>query len=303
LFNARVHIGARALLHHAQELEEPTDMAMHALLDKPEERFVAPTRNLFGFNFVSDHDVTNVVDRITGPQPSDELLPFVLTPNVDYIVRLRESRHADLAEVLPRARYVLPDGQPIVWTSRFTGEPLPARLPGSTMFPVMWKRVVDERRPTVVIASNDRTAAALRREYPEAGVVVPHHFNADDRTEVATVAAQVVDSIRATDAEFVFVGISFPKQQRVALAAMDTLRAAGERVPLFLLLGGSFEMYLGEVKRAPTWVQKSGLEWLFRFIQEPRRLFKRYFVTDTRFILLLVQELVRCRTYRGSQFL
>jgi N-acetylglucosaminyldiphosphoundecaprenol N-acetyl-beta-D-mannosaminyltransferase len=167
----------------------------------------------------------------------------------------------------------------------------------------MWKRVVEERRPTVVIASNDRTAAALRREYLEAGVVVPHYFDADDRTEVANVAAQVVDSIRATKAEFVFVGISFPKQQRVALAAMDTLRAAGERVPLFLLLGGSFEMYLGEVKRAPAWVQKFGLEWLFRFVQEPRRLFKRYFVTDARFMLLLVQELVRFRAYRGSQFL
>src|SRR5437588_3074042 len=88
---------------------------------------VAPrTRKLFGFNFVSHDDVSTIVDHITGPQPTDELLPFVLTPNVDYIVRLRESGLSDLANVLPRARYVLPDGQPIVWTSRFTGEPLAA---------------------------------------------------------------------------------------------------------------------------------------------------------------------------------
>jgi N-acetylglucosaminyldiphosphoundecaprenol N-acetyl-beta-D-mannosaminyltransferase len=277
-------------------------MAMQALLEKPESRFSPPTRNLFGFNFVSHHDVATIVDRITGPQPTDELLPFVLTPNVDYIVRLREAGLADLAKVLPQARYVLPDGQPIVWTSRFTGEPLAARLPGSTMFPVMWKRVVEERRPTVVIASTEETAARLRAEYPDAGVIVPPRFDAEDRRQIARVAEQCLALIRETKAEFVFVGISFPKQQRVALAVTDLMRAAGEVAPLFLLLGGSFEMYLGQVKRAPKWMQRVGLEWFFRFVQEPRRLFKRYFVTDVRFGWLFLGELARSRATRGSEF-
>jgi N-acetylglucosaminyldiphosphoundecaprenol N-acetyl-beta-D-mannosaminyltransferase len=276
-------------------------MAMEALLEKPEASFSSPTRNLFGFNFVSDHDLSTVVDRITGPQPTDELLPLVLTPNVDYIVRLRESSLADLAEVLPRARYVLPDGQPIVWTSRFTGEPLAGRLPGSTMFPAVWKRVVDEKRPTVVIASTQATADQLRKEYPDAAVVVAPQFDADDQMQVAQAANQCLAAIRETKAEFVFVGISFPKQQRVALSVLKRLKAAGEPLPLFLLLGGSFEMYLGQVKRAPTWMQRSGLEWLFRFVQEPRRLFKRYFITDTRFAWLFARELFRSRSTRGSQ--
>jgi N-acetylglucosaminyldiphosphoundecaprenol N-acetyl-beta-D-mannosaminyltransferase len=276
-------------------------MAMEALLEKPDGRLSAPTRNLFGFNFVSDHDLTTVVDRITGPQPSDELLPLVLTPNVDYIVRLRESSMADLAVILPRARYVLPDGQPIVWTSRFTGEPLAARLPGSTMFPPLWKRVVDEKRPTVVVASTQETADRLGQEYPEAAVVVAPHFDADDQMQVARVANDCLAAIRATGAEFVFVGISFPKQQRVALSVLKRLKAAGEPLPLFLLLGGSFEMYLGQVKRAPTWMQGCGLEWLFRFIQEPRRLFKRYFITDTRFAWLFVRELLLSRTAHSSE--
>jgi N-acetylglucosaminyldiphosphoundecaprenol N-acetyl-beta-D-mannosaminyltransferase len=205
--------------------------------------------------------------------------------------------------VLPQARYVLPDGQPIVWTSRFTGEPLAARLPGSTMFPVMWKRVMDNRRPTVVIASNEETATQLRTEYPEAGVIVPPHFDADDQAQIARVAEQCLAVIREKKAEFVFVGISFPKQQRVALVVTELMRVAGESVPLFLLLGGSFEMYLGQVKRAPTWMQRFGLEWLFRFVQEPRRLFKRYFVTDTRFAWLFVRELVRSRTTRNAEII
>jgi N-acetylglucosaminyldiphosphoundecaprenol N-acetyl-beta-D-mannosaminyltransferase len=277
-------------------------MSTVALREKSDDRFSPRTRNLFGFNFVSDDDVSAIVDHIAGPQPSDELLPFVLTPNVDYIVRLREAGLADLAEILPRARYVLPDGQPIVWTSRFTGEPLAARLPGSTMFPVIWKRVMDERRPTVVIASNEVTAARLRQEYPEAGVFVPPQFDADNRAQIAHVADQCAALVRDTRAEFVFVGISFPKQQRVALAVTELLREAGESVPLFLLLGGSFEMYLGDVKRAPQWIQRAGLEWFYRFVQEPRRLFKRYFVTDTRFVWLCLRELVRSRTTRRSEF-
>jgi N-acetylglucosaminyldiphosphoundecaprenol N-acetyl-beta-D-mannosaminyltransferase len=277
-------------------------MAMEALLEKPEVRFSAPTRNLFGFNFVSDRDLSTVVDRITGPQPIDELLPLVLTPNVDYIVRLRNSSLADLAEILPRARYVLPDGQPIVWTSRFTGEPLAARLPGSTMFPAVWKRVVEERRPTVVIASSKDTADRLRQEYPEAEVVVAPQFDAEDQMQVARVASQCLEAIRQTRPEFVFVGISFPKQQRVALSVLKHLKAAGEPLPLFLLLGGSFEMYLGQVRRAPGWMQRCGLEWFFRFVQEPRRLFRRYFITDTRFLWLFVGELFRSRSTRSSEF-
>jgi len=276
-------------------------MAMEALLEQPDRRLSAPTRNLFGFNFVSDHDLSTVVDRITGPQPADELLPLVLTPNVDYIVRLRESNMADLAEVLPRSRYVLPDGQPIVWTSRLTGEPLAARLPGSTMFPAVWKRIVDERRPTVVVASSQETADRLRNEYPDAAAVVAPHFDADDQMHVAQVANDCLAAIRETKAEFVFVGISFPKQQRVALSVLRRLKAAGEPLPLFLLLGGSFEMYLGQVKRAPTWMQQYGLEWFFRFIQEPRRLFRRYFITDTRFAWLLVRELFVSRTTRSAE--
>ena len=256
--------------------------------------------SLFGFNFVNDGNLSTIVDRITGPQPADDLLPFVVTPNVDYIVRLREAGLADLAETLPRARYVLPDGQPIVWTSRFTREPLAARLAGSSMFPVVWKTVVEERRRAVVIASTEQTAQLLKKEHPDAGVIVPPHFDADDPLQVASVAARCHALIEEIDPEFVFVGIGFPKQQRIALALVESLGAAGRPVPLFLLLGGSFEMYLGQVKRAPEWMQRCGLEWFFRFAQEPRRLFRRYFITDMRFAGLFVEELLRSRAVRRS---
>ena len=210
------------------------------------------THELFGFDFISDTDCARTIERILGPQESDGLLPLVITPNVDDIVRLGEPRHAELAVAEHGARYVLPDGQPIVWTSRLAGRPLAARLPGSSLFPPLWQRVARERRRAVVVVSTDDVGAVLLREHPDVGVVVPPYFDADDAEQLAAVVDECRDMIEQIDPELVFLGISFPKQQRVALALMRQLEGSGRSVPLFLLLGGSFDMYLGRVPCAAS---------------------------------------------------
>jgi N-acetylglucosaminyldiphosphoundecaprenol N-acetyl-beta-D-mannosaminyltransferase len=169
------------------------------------------------------------------------------------------------------------------------------------MFPVVWKRVVEDRRRVVVIAATQETAGLLKHEYPEAGIVVPPHFDAEDPSQLARVVAACLAVIDEVKPDFVFVGISFPKQQRIALALIEILSAAGEHIPLFLLLGGSFEMYLGRVPRAPRWMQATGLEWMFRFLLEPRRLFRRYFVTDMQFLWVFVTELARAKSVRRAE--
>ena len=251
------------------------------------------TRRVFGFDFISSQGVEAVAEQILGPQPDDGLLPVVLTPNVDYLVRLAEPGNAELTVQLRRSRYVLPDGQPIVWTSRLVGRPLAARLPGSTLFPHVWRGVVAESRRTVVVASCEETAERLRVEHPEIGVVVPPFFDVDDPDQFAEVLRDCQDQIDKVQPEFVFVGISFPKQQRIALALAGSFAERGERAPLFLTLGASFEMYLGMHPRAPRVMQRLGLEWFFRFLLEPQRLFRRYFVTDARFVVLLAGEVLR----------
>jgi N-acetylglucosaminyldiphosphoundecaprenol N-acetyl-beta-D-mannosaminyltransferase len=262
-----------------------------AMVDDETRQRRALSRPLFGFDFANEDDLSSIVERVLGPQPADDRLPFVVTPNVDYIVRLREPGLADLAKALPRARYVLPDGQPIVWTSRLVKPSLKSRLPGSSMFPVVWKRVMADRRRALIVASTEETAAQLRHELPDVGVVVPPHFDAADPTQLGAVVRDCLRVMDAVDPEFVFFGISFPKQQRVAMALEEELRRTGRPMPVFLLLGGSFEMYLGMTRRAPGWMQRAGLEWFFRFLMEPKRLFRRYFVTDARFALLFAREL------------
>ena len=279
-------------------------MSTPVLREKPSDaRFSPRTRNLFGFNFVSHDDVSTIVDHIAGPQPADEMLPFVLTPNVDYIVRLRESGMADLAEVLPqcplRAARRPADRVDEPFHGRAPRRP-PARQHDVPCHVEAGRRRAPAHRRHRVERDDRRSARA--RSTPRPACSCRRSSTPTTRRRSPTSPTSAPPCVRDTRAEFVFVGISFPKQQRVALAVTDLLRDAGEHVPLFLLLGGSFEMYLGQVKRAPKWMQRFGLEWFFRFVQEPRRLFKRYFVTDTRFAWLCVRELVRSRTGRRSEF-
>jgi N-acetylglucosaminyldiphosphoundecaprenol N-acetyl-beta-D-mannosaminyltransferase len=126
-------------------------------------------------------------------------------------------------------------------------------------------------------------------------------FDESDEAQLATVVEQCWEVMQEVGPEFVFIGISFPKQQRVALALIDRAREHGQAPPLFLTFGAAFEMYLGLHRRAPHWVQRAGLEWLFRFALEPRRLFRRYFVTDVRFLPMLGREVRRLRRGREGR--
>lgn len=266
------------------------------------------TRRLFGFDFVDDTTFDTVVDRIVSEQPDDGRLPLVVTPNVDDIVQLHGAQYADLLDAERRARYVLPDGQPIIWTSRLGGTPLAGRLPGSSLFPPLWSRLVAGHRRVLLVASSDEVAAGLGAQYPELVTIVPPFFDVTDASQLQQVVASVTDLVRTHRPEFVFLGVGFPKQQRVALGVMAALAAdrstkgeGGARPgppPMFLLLGGSFNMHLGLAKRAPAWVQRFGMEWFYRFLLEPKRLFRRYFLTDTRFLPMMIGEVRRLR--RGS---
>jgi N-acetylglucosaminyldiphosphoundecaprenol N-acetyl-beta-D-mannosaminyltransferase len=256
------------------------------------------TRQVLGFDFVDDVSIDATVERLLGPQPDDGREPIVLTPNVDTVVHMGELERSGVAYRIRNSRYILPDGQPIVWASRVLGEPLGARLAGSDVVPPLWRRLVAEDRRAMVVVSCPEVAAPLQAEMPSLGVYVPPVFEVADPVafgEVVRAAAEVVDRTRP---EFVFLGISFPKQQLLALALTDELRRRGRPLPLFLCIGGALELYVGRHRRAPRWVRRAGGEWFFRFLLEPRRLFRRYFVQDLRFLPIMRLELGAARALR-----
>jgi N-acetylglucosaminyldiphosphoundecaprenol N-acetyl-beta-D-mannosaminyltransferase len=143
---------------------------------------------------------------------------------------------------------------------------------------------------SMVIASCDEVAEALQAELPSAAVYVPPVFDPADQSAFSDIVSATAQVLDGADPEFVFVGISYPKQQLLAFALIDQLRQRGRRPPVFLLIGGSFDMYVGRTPRAPVWMQRVGAEWFFRFLLEPRRLFHRYFVEDLRFLSIVWRE-------------
>lgn len=247
---------------------------------------------LFGLDLVNASSLEPVVDEIlTGPRRDDEVLPVVLTPNVDILVHLDQAQpDAPEVDLFRRAQFCLPDGQPIVAVSRFLRHRLGARLPGSELFERLWPRIVADDVPVIVVASNDLIAQRLEEQHTTGSYIVPPMFDADDDDAIADVVSDILSAVRATRPNLILVGIGNPKDARIISALFHRWETKLGPKPLCLGLGGSFLMQLGMKKRAPSWIQKIGMEWFYRFLQEPRRLFHRYFVRDTAFLGIAYRE-------------
>lgn len=253
---------------------------------------------MFGLEFVDAHGLDPVLDAmLTQPaaqgDPADgrSVLPIVVTPNVDIIVQIRRAVRSVEAGVMRRAQYVLPDGMPIVAASRLLGTPLAARLTGSGLFELLWPALVAQDRPVLVLTASTALARRLSYEAPAAAFVTPPLFDANDTAAVDRVVDDLLREAEAHRPELVLFGIGHPKDPILASRFLERWPMALGRRPLCCCLGGSFAMYAGFKRRAPAWMQKAGLEWFFRFVQEPRRLFRRYFVRDVAFLTIVGEAL------------
>jgi N-acetylglucosaminyldiphosphoundecaprenol N-acetyl-beta-D-mannosaminyltransferase len=251
-----------------------------------------PRQALFGLDFVAATSVDEVVAELMAPASwtGDGRLSVVATPNVDQLIHLDRSTYPVACRIVAGARYVLPDGQPIVWASRMLGEPLPARLAGSDLVNRLFPRVVAAQRSTLVVASSERVAVHTRSEGGHVDAVVAPSFARAEASVLERFLDDCAARIEEREVSFVFVGVGFPAMYHVIDGIVSRLRPAQDGGPLFLAVGASFEMYYGMVRRAPLWMQESGFEWFFRFLQEPRRMFHRYFVDDTAFAGLFLAE-------------
>jgi N-acetylglucosaminyldiphosphoundecaprenol N-acetyl-beta-D-mannosaminyltransferase len=182
---------------------------------------------------------------------------------------------------------VLADGLPVVWASRLLSRPLPERVAGiDLMFEMLRRGDVKGYRVYCLGATQDVLAAAVDRitaVYPHLRVVGYRHGYFSRQEEPAIVAA-----IAGAKPDIVLVGMSSPKKEQFLARWSDQLVA-----PVCHGVGGSFDILAGKVRRAPLAWQRLGLEWLYRVKQEPRRLWRRYLVTNSQFCAIVVGELIR----------
>ncbi|MCP3988512.1 MAG: WecB/TagA/CpsF family glycosyltransferase [Actinomycetia bacterium] len=246
---------------------------------------------------VNDDRLEPVVDAILAESCDLDAgrLPVVVTPNVDIVVSLDRDPASTEADVFRRASFILPDGMPIVAASKVLGAPLRARLTGSGLFELLWPRLVAEQKSLTVVCSEDEIAIRLGDEHPTASFVVPPIFDPTVASELDSVVDQIMAQIDFETTEFVLLGLGHPKDAVLVDSLMQRQPKDPDYSPLYLGLGGSFAMYTGLKKRAPGLVQRLGLEWFYRFTQEPRRLFSRYFVHDMAFFAIVGRELLALR--------
>ena len=204
--------------------------------------------------------------------------------NVAKIVALRDDPR--LRAIVERCDLVSVDGQPLVWTSRLLGDPLPERVAGiDLMFRLLELAERRDYRVFVLGAKEDVLESAVARlteRYPRLTLAGFHHgYFADEES------AEICAVVRASRPHILLVAMSSPRKE-YWLAE----HTADLGVPFSMGVGGSIDVVAGLTKRAPALMQRLGLEWFYRFLQEPLRLGPRYLRTNARFAALLTRELV-----------
>lgn len=235
-----------------------------------------------------DSAVTMIESAITDGVPMQ-----IATVNLDFLVRAQRS--AELRQVLQGSDLNVADGMPVVWLSRLAGQPLPGRTAGSDLVPLALSRLA-ARGARVFLLGGGRDVAleAGRRlvaAYP--GLVIAGHCEPPMAPIDRLPNRSIVRLIRAARPDVLLVALGNPKQE---LWIARNRQALGAGVAIGV--GCTLDMLAGRSARAPVWMQASGLEWLFRLIQEPRRLFTRYLVDAVwlgRFALVAAYQRVTSR--------
>jgi len=192
-----------------------------------------------------------------------------------------------LRDVISTCALVSADGVPIVWASRVLGRPLPGRVNGTDMFIRLLARSEARGYGVYFLGATadvvNLVVKRARQDHPGLRISGWHHgYLSEDDTKT------VVAEARAAEPAILFVGMPTPRKE---LWLFENLEDLG--IPFCMGVGGSFDVYAGTVRRAPEWMQRHGLEWFFRLVQEPRRMWKRYLVGNTAFVLLVGKYLVK----------
>jgi len=207
---------------------------------------------------------------------------WLCTVNVATLMTMRHNPR--LQDFVDHASWVVADGQPLVWCSRLFGTALPERVAGIDLLDALCRRAAQEKKGVYLLGTTahllERTRANLRQRHP--GLEVHGSSGYFAREEWPARA----DAIRASGASLLCVGMGTPRQEFFIAEQWDRLGAA-----VAIGVGGSFDVIAGARFRAHPWVAKLGLEWTARLVQEPRRLFLRYLLTNTMFCVLVARTL------------
>ena len=224
---------------------------------------------------------------------------WVVTPNLDILRRYSKSH--SFRNLIASSTLSVPDGMPLLWASRVKGAPLPERVNGTDLMVHVCEAAAKSGQSVFFLGGNpgsaEHAAAELKGRYPGLEVAGCHCPDFGFEKDVENIV-EIGEILAASGADIVFVGLGSPKQD----VLINMLRLKLPHV-WWLGVGISFSFVAGELPRAPEWAKKSGLEWLYRLVAEPKRLAKRYLLQGIPFfaVTLLVSGFQRLRNGKSPK--
>jgi len=239
----------------------------------------------------------SAIDMQTALRTADEWieqreLHYVCVRDVHGVVE--SQRDPALAKIHNAAGLVTPDGMPLVWLSRLKGHRHVERVYGPDLMLALCKHSLERRYRHYFYGGAEgvpeQLAERLQQRFPD--LVVAGTYSPPFRSLSVREDAEIVQQINRTYGDIVLVWLSTPKQERWMAEHVGRLQA-----PVLIGVGAAFDFHSGRKAQAPRWIQRSGLEWLFRLLTEPRRLWRRYLINNPAFLALVLLQALGLRTY------
>lgn len=215
----------------------------------------------------------------------------VFTPNVDHLIKLEKD--PEFVQAYSISDYKLCDSKILIYASKFLGTPIKEKISGSDIFPAFYNYHKKNEEIKIFLLGAGKGVAftaqkkinkKIGRDMVVATYSPPFGFEHDEKE-----CQKIIDMINNSSATVLVVGVGAPKQEKWIYKYKDSLPF----IKIFMALGATIDFEADNVKRAPKWMSEVGLEWLFRLLSEPKRLWKRYLVDDIFFFLLLFKQKIK----------
>lgn len=233
------------------------------------------------FNAVKQEQLLEEVFR----NIEEKKMSSIMFVNVD--VAIKAEKDELLKQALNESEMVLADGMPIIWISKLFKTPLPEKISGSDFVPELCRMAAQKGKKLFLAGGGEgvaeRAAENLLMKYPGiqiSGWYSPPYGFENQPEEIEKMNA----AIHSAGPDIVIVCLGCPKQERYVYENRDKYKAG-----ISICAGATIDFLAGNVKRCPAWMSRYGLEWFFRFLQEPKRLFKRYFIDDIQILRMVLK--------------
>ena len=232
--------------------------------------------------YINNLTMQEAVDEVEKMIAADKKT-YIVAINVDVVIKIEKDPY--LKKIVDSADMVLVDGKTLVWISKLYGRPLKAKISGSDLVPILCQKAAEKKHKIFIIGGKEGIAEQAKRrleyQFPDIQIVgtyaPPFGFeeNADELSKINKMISE-------THPDLLIACFGCPKQEKWIYENIGKYDAK-----VSICAGATVDFLAGNVKRAPRWMSDHGLEWLFRTIQDPKRLFKRYFIDDTKILKLI----------------